>query len=154
MVRAILAAALAALTLLAAACGESAAQAGDRPDTVTSDEGSGLDGSSAGGMCAPETPDCVDTVVTDGGDAGMDDPAADLDVEGELAEARALLGLAEEDLPADVRVGKRGGEHMMLTEDYVFGRHTVELDTGADGVARVTSVTTELEDGPETITAE
>jgi hypothetical protein len=61
-----------------------------------------------------------------------------------------LLGLYEDDLAADVRIARRGSEQMALTEDYVLGRLTVELDE--DGSAyRVTSVTVELPAGPETL---
>ncbi len=65
-------------------------------------------------------------------------------------EARALLGTPEDELGADVRVGRRGSESMMLTEDYVLGRMTVELDDAGAGY-RVTAVTVELPDGPETV---
>jgi hypothetical protein len=65
-------------------------------------------------------------------------------------QAHGLLGRYESDLPADVRVARRGTEHLALTEDYVLGRFTVELDDEGDGY-RVTSVTIELPDGPETV---
>jgi hypothetical protein len=67
-------------------------------------------------------------------------------------EARALLGLGEADLPAHVRVGRRGEEHMMLTEDHVQGRMTVELDDDGTGRYIVSSVTVEVADGVEIVT--
>lgn len=130
MLRAGLAAALAVLTLALAACG-SAGTVDVSPDTPTT-----------AGMCAPDVPDCVDVIVED------DDLAAG---GGTYLDPRELLGQAEGELPADVRVSRRGDEHFMLTEDYVVGRHTVELDEDADGVYRVTAVVTEHPDGPETI---
>ncbi|MBW3659028.1 MAG: hypothetical protein KY457_10355 [Actinobacteria bacterium] len=101
-------------------------------------------------MCAPGVTDCVDTVVDDqGGDGAGTRPSDDT-----LREtAQSLLGTAEAELPEDVRIGRRGGEQMMLTEDYVVGRFTAELDDDGTGTFRVTSVTVELERGPETFSA-
>lgn len=94
-------------------------------------------------VCAPEAPDCVDTVVSD--DGSQDE----FDAEQARSDARALLGTPETELDGSVRVGRRGDEQMMLTEDYVLGRMTVELDE-REGEFRVTAVTVELPDGPET----
>ena len=58
-----------------------------------------------------------------------------------------LLGLTEAELPGDVRIARDGAEHYALTEDHVYGRRTVELDPGPDGVSRVTKVIVEVEDG-------
>jgi hypothetical protein len=127
MFRAGMGAMLALVVLGLAACG-SVGAVDESPDTPTT----------GAGMCAPDIPECVDVVVDD-------DPAG-----GTYLDARELLGKAEEELPADVRVSRRGDEHFMLTEDYVVGRHTVELDADADGVFRVTAVVTEHADGPET----
>ena len=55
----------------------------------------------------------------------------------------------ESDLPADVRIGRRGEEVMALTEDYKLGRRTVQLDDTDGSGFRVFSVTVELPDGPE-----
>lgn len=63
--------------------------------------------------------------------------------------ARGLLGMYERDLPDDVRVARRGDESFPVTDDYVLGRRTVELDAEANGY-RVTAVIVELPDGPET----
>ncbi len=81
-----------------------------------------------------------------------DDPGEfgdELDTEAARQNAHGLLGRDEGDLPDDVRVSRRGPEHMDLTEDYRLGRSTVELDDDGDGY-RVTAVTVELPDGPET----
>lgn len=124
--------ALASIVMIAAACAgaNAATSAPDEPVSAPA-----LD-------CAPDVTDCDDThLVPD-----------DLDVDAARDRSRALLGLAEDELPADVRIGRIDDEEWMLTEDYVLGRATVELDTGADGVARVTSVRVELVDGPETLT--
>jgi hypothetical protein len=107
-------------------------------------EGDG--GGPAAGMCHESEPDCVDTVVDgDGSGAGDDEHAT-------LEEARGLLGQTEEELDDAVRVGRRGDDHMALTEDYVIGRMTAELDEDGAGVFRVTAVTVELTEGPQTVT--
>ncbi|MFA9428768.1 hypothetical protein [Egicoccus sp. AB-alg2] len=135
-------AALTALVVATAGCGNGATAATSGPDQAVS---SGDAGPSAG-MCAADAPDCVDTVI---------EPAAGADgfvPEAERETARAMVGLAEDELAPDVRVGRRGGEQMMLTEDYVLGRKTVELDDDGAGTFRVVAVTVELPDGPETVT--
>lgn len=102
-------------------------------------------------MCAPGVTDCVDVVVDD---AAGDDAAGSRPSDDTLREvAQSLLGLAEDELADDVRIGRRGGEQMMLTEDYVIGRFTVELDDDGTGTFRVTAVTAELGDAPETFTS-
>lgn len=68
-------------------------------------------------------------------------------------QARALLGLTEDELTDDIRIARDGDEQYVLTEDYVIGRMTVELDPDAEGVSRVVLVTVELEEGPLTVTA-
>ena len=118
------------------------------------------------GMCAPDMPDCVDVVTDDPAERclpeaeGCDDtpgqeeePAGDVyDRDAARAEAQSLLGRTEAELEADVRIGRRGEETMMLTEDYVLGRMTVELDINDMDEWIVTAVTVELPDGPETFT--
>jgi len=94
-------------------------------------------------MCPMEDPDCVDADL--GGD--------EFDLEGARAEARRHLGEPEDALNGAVRVGRRGAEQMMLTEDHVPGRLTVELDEDDTGTYRVTSVTVETPDGAETFTS-
>lgn len=42
---------------------------------------------------------------------------------------------------------------MILTEDYVLGRITVELDADTEGAFRAVTATVELPDGPETFTS-
>lgn len=169
--------AIGVLTVSAAACGSSAG-AGDEPADGPGDapaaclEGDpdcyedGTEGDGAGsacpvgdadcyedgtegdanppglGMCAPDVTDCEDVVVVDGGD--------EFPVEQARQETQGLLGRYEDDLAPDVRIGRRGDELMALTEDYVLGRMTVELeDTDGDGF-RVVAATVELPDGPET----
>jgi hypothetical protein len=127
-----LAAALAAVSLLVGACAGADAAIPDEPA-----------GGPAAGTCPVETPDCVDA------DLDPDDLAPEIDVDAARADAERLLGQAETDLPGDVRVARRGDEHFMLTEDYVVGRLTVELDQAPDGTYRVTAVAVELPDGPE-----
>lgn len=100
----------------------------------------------AAGMCAEDMPDCVDVIIDAPGAVGPDEA-------GDVADAEALLGTPEGELEADVRVARRGDEEYALTQDYVVGRQTVELDD-IDGTWRVTSVTVELTDGPVTVTAE
>lgn len=106
--------------------------------------------------CSVTAIDCDDTPTTEGesptpttGEGGQPLDAADLDALDQ--EAHGLLGRNESDLPNDVRVGRRGAEAMMLTDDYVLGRMTVELDdTDNNGVFRVVSVILELPSGTET----
>lgn len=100
-------------------------------------------------MCAPDMPDCVDVVTDDGMDDGSDTRPSDDTMR---EQAQSLLGTPEGELPADVRIGRRGDEHMMLTEDYVIGRMTVALEDDGTGTFVVTEITLELEDGPEVIT--
>lgn len=127
---------LAALAVLGlAACGTAAAS-----DHDTSSPGVG--------MCAPGVTDCVDVIVDDGTASGDEFPSDQA-----RADAEALLGLAEGEFGDVARIGRRGAEHLMLTEDYVLGRLTVELDDDGTGVYRVVSVTVELPDGPKTISA-
>ena len=149
-----LAAGVLALALATTACG-----AADQPafDPVA-DPGAGtclegtpdcddtgiLDGA-AGERCRPEAVDCHDTPD---GDAPMD---ATFDTEAALADAEAVLGLTEVELGADVRVGRRGEESMMLIEDYRLGRLTVDLDLDDMDRWVVTAVTVELPDGPQTL---
>lgn len=113
----------------------------------------------ASGMCAPEQPDCEDTVVSpsEDGDGTHGEQDDEFDSEQAREEARELLGVPEDELPDDVRIGRRGEEQFALTEDYVLGRKTVELDDrpddDVDGYV-VTSVTVELPEGPETYNLE
>ena len=132
-------AALFAITMLATGCNLA----------VTADEAADEPGAGDGmAMCAPGVTDCVDVVVDD---QGGDDAAGTRPSDDTLREtAQSLLGTAEAELADDVRVGRRGGEQMMLTEDYPVGRFTVELDDDGTGTFRVTAVTVELGDAPET----
>ena len=102
-------------------------------------------------MCPISVTDCDDTPVTDGEgptpttDDGQRLDAAALDALEQ--QARGLLGRDETNLPADVRVGRRGNETMMLTEDFVQGRMTVELDDTDNSGFRVVNVTVEIPGG-------
>lgn len=101
----------------------------------------------AGVTCPVDTPDCVDTVFEPSPDGeGVDEHAA-------IAEAEGLIGVARDDLDPSVRISRMGDEQLAVTEDYVIGRITVELDPDADGVLRVVSATVELTEGPVTVTA-
>lgn len=93
--------------------------------------------------CLVGTVDCVDADL--GGDR-LDQAA----IEQIEQQARGLLGMNEKDLPADVRIGRVGEEHMMLTEDYVLGRMTVGLEELDDSGYRVVDVTVELPNGTAT----
>lgn len=139
-------AAIFAVSVLATGCNlaVSAGEAAEEPVAAPGDMA----------MCAPGVTDCVDVVVDDGAAGGEDAAGSTRPSDDTLREvAQSLIGTAEGELADDVRVGRRGGEQMMLTEDYVIGRMTVELDDAGDGVFRVTSVTVEMEEGPETFTA-
>ena len=83
-------------------------------------------------------------------DGGIGDtPADEFPTDDARNEAHGLLGRYEDTLSDEIRVSRRGSEHFALTEDYRLGRFTVALDDDANGF-RVTSVTVELPDGPET----
>lgn len=143
--RALVLAVLATAVLAAAGCGDPAAVAGDAAAGDGGRTTAPATGSPALGMCAAEAPDCVDVVIDPEGEIPQS-----FDVDAEIEQAQALLGLAEDELPAGVRVGRRGAEHMALTDDYVLGRDTVELDADAGGAFRVVAVTVELPEGPQT----
>jgi hypothetical protein len=64
-----------------------------------------------------------------------------------LADAARLVGMPEDELPADVRVARRGDEQFPLTFDHVIGRRTVELDQDGMGTFVVTSLVLEQEGG-------
>ena len=87
-----------------------------------------------GAMCPPPVQHCGDTP----------------DTSSEPADAY-LVGLTQDELPADVRIARIGDEWFALTDDYVIGRRTAELDVDADGVARVVKITVELENGIVTV---
>ena len=158
-------AALAGGLLLAAgalgACGDDDdTQTATGEGTETVDEGA--DPGPAAGMCLEGATDCVDTPMdpdesvsspADGGSA--DSPGAGEDEfpsEAARERAREQLGKAQDDLEPDIRIGRVGEEQYMLTEDYVLGRITVELDDDGSGTFVVTQATVELPDGPETFT--
>lgn len=115
----------------------------------------------AGGDDLPDTPIPVepdggtgDTPIPVEPDGGIGDtPGDEFPVDAAREAARNLLGVSEADLEGvdgDVRIGRRGAEWMALTEDFVLGRMTVELDDTGDGYV-VTSVSVELPGGVETL---
>ena len=120
------------------------AACGDDDDTAV---GAGNDDptSPAAGACLEGSTDCDD-------DPSQSDGGDEFDSEAATERARSLIGVAEADLDADVRIARAGDEHFMLTEDYVLGRITVELDPDDEGTMRVTSAVVELPDGPLTVT--
>jgi hypothetical protein len=128
-----LVAALAAVSLLVGACAgaDAAAPALNDPVSSTPDDGE---------VVGDPDPDQQ---------GGPTDEWAGFPTDEAREQARGFLGMGEDDLPEEVRIGRRGEEIFMLTEDYVLGRSTVELDDDGDGF-RVSSVTVELPDGPET----
>ena len=71
-----------------------------------------------------------------------------------LADAASILGTPEAGLDPAWRVGRRGDESFPLTEDFVVGRYTVELDDDGTGAFVVTAVTVELPGGAQTVTEE
>lgn len=95
-----------------------------------------------------------DGAAVDPIDPGTSIVGDEFPVEQARQDAQAVLGMNEEDLPADVRIGRRGDEVMALTEDYRLGRRTVELDDTDGSGFRVVSVVVELPDGPETFELE
>ncbi len=103
----------------------------------------------AAGACLAGDPNCQDTVGTG------DEPADEFPEEAIRAGARDLLGRSEADFTtnATLRIGRRGSESFALTEDYVLGRYTVELDDDGTGTYVVTKVIVEMEGGPETFEA-
>jgi hypothetical protein len=78
------------------------------------------------------------------------------DADAARADAIALLGLTEDEVGerSDVRTGRNGDEHFMLTEDYVLGRKTLTYEADAQGVHRVTEVVIEMPGSAQTVIAE
>ncbi len=143
MIRTALPTLLAVGALALSACGGTTSAVADGPD--------GDAAPPAAGACLEGTVDCVDTVVDPDGEVPPD-LGDEFDSDAALIAGEALLGDAEDELADDVRVGRRGEEQFALTEDYVLGRLTVELDDDGTGTYRVTAVVVELPEGPETLT--
>lgn len=153
-----LTAGLVAGVLLLTACGDDGDDAASPDAAAQVVDGPG--GDAAAGTCLEGTPDCEDTPMDpdqpvsgpadDGQPTGSDEGFA---TEEAREEARATLGRPEGELDTDIRIRRRGEESFMLTEDYVLGRITVELDDDGSGTYVVTSATVELPDGPETFEA-
>lgn len=133
----------AVLALLLVACGDDTDSSTDAGVGADPDPGSGAE--PGVGVIDPDEP--VEGRPDDTGT--VPDDWEDFPVEQARETAQAVLGMFEADLDGDVRIARRGDEHFMLTEDYVLGRLTVDLDDDGHGY-RVVSVTVELPDGPET----
>lgn len=141
--------------LLLTACG--AAGDGDDfqapPDEPVASDGAG---GGAAGTCLEGTEDCVDADLSGEG-APPDELPGEFDADAARAEARELLGMAEEEALAtgdDVRLGRRGDEQFALTEDFRPGRKTIATEDDGSGTFRVVEVAVELDEGTETITAD
>lgn len=161
--RLITAAAVSLLALVAAACGGSAEANDDSVDPagaacLAGDDGCFETGAEQGddpeaGMCVPDSVDCVDTSTVrcmpgavDCNDTPNFDPVA---LDAARDQAQGLLGVAESEVPADVRIDRRGDEYFPRTEDYVIGRLTVVLDDTDGSGYRVVLVALETPDGTE-----
>lgn len=156
---------VAATLFLLAACGGADSgtadpgAGGDVGDDSTTDDGAiepGDDGSggAASGACLEGTPDCVDADLG-GGDGAEPDLDDSFDADVAVENARSLLGEPEDEvleLWQNTRLGRHGDEQMMLTEDYVLGRMTIETEDDGTGTYRVVEVTVELPDGPVSVT--
>ena len=100
------------------------------------------------GMCPQDQPDCVDTPQL-----LSDEPVAidETGIEQFRKDAKYYLGRPQDELTELIRIARIDDEQFALTEDYVVGRITVELDdVNGDGTPIVTSSTVELPDGPKT----
>jgi hypothetical protein len=97
------------------------------------------------GDCPPGVDRCGDDAIV------VDEPWDESVFEENRLRARELLGLPEDALPDDVRVARRGDDHMALTMDLQPGRLNVELDERGNGF-EVVLVTLETPDGSEEFT--
>ncbi len=68
-----------------------------------------------------------------------------------LDNAASWLGTPEPGLDPTWRIARRGEEQFALTEDFVVGRFTVELDDDGTGAFAITAVTVELPGGARTV---
>ena len=93
-------------------------------------------------------------------DAGVDDgaptPGDVFDRERSEQDARALLGLPEDEVEADAltRIVRRGDEDFVVTMDLIPGRRNVELDDDGTGAYVVTRVVVEVPDGEDPLVVE
>lgn len=127
------------LTLGLTACGPDSEAASAGPDD-------GATANPAAGMCLEGAEDCMDTPQL-----ASDQPVA-IDETGIAQfrrDAKYYLGKPRSELTELIRIARIGDEQMAVTDDYVVGRITVELDK-IDGTMIVTSATVELPDEPET----
>jgi hypothetical protein len=68
-----------------------------------------------------------------------------------LDNAASFLGTPEPGLDPSWRIGRRGDETFALTEDFIVGRFTVELDDDGTGAFVVTAVIVELPGGAQVV---
>ncbi|MEX1178115.1 MAG: hypothetical protein WEB09_06610 [Nitriliruptor sp.] len=146
---------LVTVAVLVTGCGQAStpdpgAAPPDEQELPTGSEG----GDPAAGACLEGTPDCVDADLSGGG-APPPDLDGELDVDAARRDARSLLGEPEEEvleLWQDVRLGRRGDEHMAVTDDQQPGRKTIATEDDGTGTFRVVEVVLELPEGSETFT--
>jgi hypothetical protein len=132
------------LALTAAACGGTDDDAPDlgAPQDPGADEGApGDEGTGAGDEGTGAGDDA------DAGDGGL----GEVDDE-DVAAARELLGLPEDEVveDAETRIMRRGDEQLAGTMDLRPGRRNLELDE-VDGTFVVTRITIETEDGEDIV---
>lgn len=83
-----------------------------------------------------------------------EDGAEAVSAERLLDNAASSLGTPEPGLDPTWRIARRGDEQFALTEDFVVGRFTVELDDDGTGAFAITAVTVELPGGARTVSEE
>ena len=71
-----------------------------------------------------------------------------------LENAASFLGTPEPGVDPSWRIGRRGDESFALTEDFIVGRFTVELDDDGTGAFVVTTVIVELPGGAQAVNVE
>jgi hypothetical protein len=139
-----LAAALLVLGLVVTACGtaETLGTSDATPDTAD-----------LAAICLEGAADCDGTPTTGDLDT-VADPEGVLDEGRILREAAALLGEPEdqvlEEWP-DLRLGRRDGEALAVTDDHVVGRKTIATEDDGSGTHRVVEVTVELTDSVQVL---
>lgn len=71
-----------------------------------------------------------------------------------LENAASFLGTPEPGVDPSWRIGRRGDESFALSEDFIVGRFTVELDDDGTGAFVVTTVIVELPGGAQAVNVE
>ena len=144
-------AALLALGAVLAACGGTAGTpAVDQPA-----RNDAADVPPEAGVCVEDVEEIEECVDTDDGPGSSDDSGdGALDHDAVILEAQSLIGESEQHLNEfwpEVRIGRRGDEEMMLTQDHVPGRMTAALEDDGTGTYRVVEVVVETDEGSETV---